>query len=117
MRYEEMPGPLEGWTYDEHGTIYTATGYRCTAQHIECALWLMQCYSLEVRRYLIHSDEEAGALRPVYELSDLSANVPPTRIRTKPEKRVLRDEKKNLQPRRGAVSALRAQAKDQPPSP
>lgn len=30
MRYEELPGPLEGWTYDEHGVIYTASGYKTT---------------------------------------------------------------------------------------
>ena len=81
MRYEELPGPLEGWTYDEQGTIYTASGYRCDARHIEAALWLFGCFSIEASRFLIHSDEAADALRPVYELSDLTANAMPTRIR------------------------------------
>ena len=80
MRYEELPGPLEGWTYDENGVVYTTSGYRCDARHIEAALWLFGCFSTEARRYLIHSDEAAGALRPVYELSDLTARQKPTRL-------------------------------------
>jgi hypothetical protein len=32
MRYEEMSGPLEGWICDENGTIYTASGYKCSAR-------------------------------------------------------------------------------------
>jgi len=82
MRYEELSGPLEGWTYDDNGTIYTASGYRCDARHIEAALWLFGCFSIEARRFLIHSDECAGALRPVYELSDLTATQKPTRLKT-----------------------------------
>jgi hypothetical protein len=88
MRYEELPGPLQGWTYDEHGTIYTATGYRCSAPQIECALWLMGCFSIEAQRFLIHSDEAEGALRPVYELSDLTTRQSPTRYRMKTKKAV-----------------------------
>lgn len=81
MRYEELPGPLEGWTYDENGTVYTASGYKCSAQTLECALWLFQCYCTDARRHLIHSDEAPGALRPLYELSDLSDQAKPTRLR------------------------------------
>ena len=81
MRYEEMSGPLKGWTYDESGTIYTASGYKCSARTLEGALWLFQCYGIKARRYLIHSDEAPGALRPLYELSDLSDQVPPSRLR------------------------------------
>lgn len=84
MRYEPLPGPLEGWTYDEHGTIFTASGYRCDARHIEAALWLMNCFSIEARRFLIHSDEAANALRPVYELSDLTPSLKPTRLQGTP---------------------------------
>lgn len=41
MRYEELPGPLAGWTYDENGTVYTASGYRCDARHCSQApRWL-----------------------------------------------------------------------------
>lgn len=79
MHYEELPGPLAGWTYDENGTVYTASGYRCDARHIECALWLFECFSIEARRWMIHSDEAPGALRPVYELSDLTINQAPTK--------------------------------------
>lgn len=43
MRHEETPGPLKGWTYDETGRIYTASGSRCDARTLECALWLFQC--------------------------------------------------------------------------
>lgn len=66
MRYEQLQGPLEGWTYDENGTIYTASGYHCSAQTLECALWLFECYSGEGRRYLIRSDEAPGASRSLY---------------------------------------------------
>lgn len=85
MRYEELGWPLNGWTYDEYGTIYTASGYKCSARALEGALWLFQCYGIEARRYLIHSDEAPGALRPLYELSDLSDQVPPSRLRVAPE--------------------------------
>jgi|GEM_PF-2129614 len=81
MRYEEFGWPLGGWTYDERGTIYTTSGYRCSARTLECALWLFQCYGFEARRHLIHSDEAFGALRPLYELSDLSDRTAPTRLR------------------------------------
>lgn len=82
MRYEELPGPLEGWTYDETGTIHTASGYRCDARTLECALWLFQCYGGEARRYLITSDEAPGALRPLYESSDAdrTGEIKPTRL-------------------------------------
>lgn len=81
MRYEEFPGPLTGWTYDERGTICTVSGYKCNARTLECALWLFQCYSSEARRYLIRSDEAPGLLRPLYEPSDLSDQATPTRLR------------------------------------
>lgn len=82
MRYEEMGGPLDGWTYDERGTIHTRSGYRCTAQTLECALWLFQCYGGEARRYLIHSDEHPGALRPLYETSDAKSGPAGSRVGT-----------------------------------
>lgn len=97
MRYTELPGPLEGWTYDEHGTIYTASGYQCSARTLECALWLFQCYRSEARKYLIRSDEAPGALRPLYEVSDV----------TEP-KRVLRVEESG----KPARSMIRCQGKD-----
>ena len=71
MRYEELPGPLEGWTYDEHGTIHTASGYKTTARQIEFAMWMWRCLTAEAKSWMIHSDERPGALRPLYETGDL----------------------------------------------
>lgn len=80
MRYEELPGPLEGWTYDEHGTIHTASGYRCTARQIEFCMWMYDCMTSEARRWMIRSDEGPGALRALYESSDLhDPHAPPTK--------------------------------------
>lgn len=73
MRYEELPGPLEGWTYDEEGTIYTATGYRCSAKQIEFCLWMLNVMSSEAKLWKIHSDEHPGATRPLYEIADLKS--------------------------------------------
>ena len=75
MRYEELSGPLQGWTYDEAGTIYTASGYKTTARQIEFCMWMYECMRAETRQWLIHSDEAAGALRPVFETSDLKART------------------------------------------
>jgi len=41
VRYKELSGSLEGWTYDEEGVMHTPSGYRCTAQQIEGMLWLL----------------------------------------------------------------------------
>ena len=76
MRYEELPGPLQGWTYDEAGTIYTASGYKTTARQIEFCMWMYECMRAETKQWMIHSDEAAGALRPVSETSDLGAAKP-----------------------------------------
>lgn len=75
MRYVELHGPLEGWTFDENGTIYTRSGYRCSARTLECALWLFQCYGSEARRWMIRSDEHPGALRPLYDVEDAKERV------------------------------------------
>ena len=99
MHYEELPGPLEGWTYDERGVIYTSSGYRCSARQLEFAMWMWSCMTTEAKRWMIHSDERPGASRPLYETADLKSDR--------------REEKKDLQPEREAATALRAQA--QPP--
>ena len=75
MRYEELSGPLQGWTYDEAGTIYTSSGYKTTARQIEFCMWMYECMRAETRQWMIHSDEAAGALRPVFEISDLKATT------------------------------------------
>ena len=84
MRYEEMGKPFgEGWTYGEDGVIYTPSGYRCTPQQIEGMLWLFGCLPFRPDQLLIHSDEAAGALRPLLERADMddSGQTPPTRLR------------------------------------
>lgn len=84
MRYEEIGEPFgTGWTYDDAGTIYTPSGYRCTPQQIEGMLWLFGCLPFRPEKYLIHSDEAAGALRPLYERSDIDPDgmIAPTRLR------------------------------------
>lgn len=83
MRYEELPGPLEGWTYDEEGVIHTPSGYRCTGQQIEGMLWLFGCLPFQPEKLLMHSDECAGALRPLYERADIdtTGTLEPTRYR------------------------------------
>lgn len=73
MRYEELPGPLEGWTYDEHGVIYTASGYKTTVRQIEFAMRMLDYLTSEAKRWMIRSDERPGALRPLYELADLKS--------------------------------------------
>lgn len=57
MRNEELHGPLQGWAYDETGTIHTPSGYKCTARLIESALWLFGCYGSDARQSWIRSDE------------------------------------------------------------
>ncbi|MES2404342.1 MAG: hypothetical protein V4567_08400 [Pseudomonadota bacterium] len=75
MRYEELPGPLQGWTYDERGVIYTASGYRTTARQIEFCMWMYECMSAEAKRWMIHSDECPGGLRPLYQVADLESGL------------------------------------------
>lgn len=91
MRYEELPGPLTGWTYDENGTIHTRSGYKCSAQTLECALWLFQCYSGEARKYLIRSDDAPGATRPLHEINDArdpgQQSTAATTLITRPQRR------------------------------
>lgn len=80
MRYEEIRGPFgEGWTYGEDGTIHTPSGYRCTPQQIEGMLWMFGCLPFKPDKYLIHSDEAAGAMRPLLEHSDIDGTIEPHR--------------------------------------
>lgn len=103
MHYEELKGPLTGWTYDSEGVIHTRSGYRATAQQIESALWLLGCWASDSRKYWIHSDEGTGALRRLHDTSDYVAG------RT-PEKAVLREEE-------GTARAVSAGAKPPHPHP
>ena len=98
MRYEELKGPLEGWTYDEAGTIYTASGYRTTPRQIEFCMWMYTCMTTEAKRWMIRSDEHPGALHPLFETQDLKpphARMTKSPLRTRScnaEKAVLREE-------------------------
>lgn len=97
MRYEELPGPLEGWTYDERGVIYTASGYKTTARQIEFCMWMYECLTDEAKRWMIRSDERPGALKPLFSPDDLKSGSAGKKERAR------------------AVSALRAQAKPAKP--
>jgi len=81
-----LPENWEGFRLDERGDMITRSGYKASPAIIEFALWMFECMSIEVRQYLIRSDEAPGALRPLYELSDLSDKIEPTRLRIEPEK-------------------------------
>jgi hypothetical protein len=73
MRYEELTGPLTGWTYDENGIIYTSTGYKTTARQIEFCMWMYDVMTGEARHWMIRSDERPGATRPLFDPNDLNA--------------------------------------------
>lgn len=88
MRYEELPGPLTGWTYDEHGVIHTANGYKTTARQIEFCMWMYDCLTEEAKRWMIRSDEHAGALRPLFEREDLKNESAGRKSRTTTRKEI-----------------------------
>lgn len=71
MRKEEFGEPLEGWTYNEQGEIFTASGYTTNAQHIEAALWIMGILLKQYAKDAIYSDERPRATRPLLEPKDL----------------------------------------------
>ena len=61
---------LEGWTIDTDGTITTPSGYRTSAQVIECALWLIGALRITEEKRIMHADTAPGARRPFYEPID-----------------------------------------------
>ena len=100
MRYEEMSGPLTGWTYDEHGTIYTASGYKTTARQIEFCMWMYTCMTTEAKRWMIRSDERPGALRPLFESRDLADSCQSNKqARSEQQKASQREKVKSARPR------------------
>jgi hypothetical protein len=50
--------------------MITRSGYKCSAQLLESALWLFGCYSHDATKHLIRSDEAPGIMRPLYETAD-----------------------------------------------
>ena len=61
---------LEGWTIDTDGTITTPSGYRTSAQVIECALWLFGALRITEEKKIMYADTAAGGRRPFYEPAD-----------------------------------------------
>lgn len=74
----ELPEPFTGWTIDDAGTIHTPSGYRCTPQQIEAALWLVGSMRWERGKRVMFADTPLVEPRPrMYELRDLE--LPPAR--------------------------------------
>lgn len=80
---EFLPPNWSGFGFDRDGLLITRSGYRCSPQSLESALWLVGCMRADARKLLLRSDEAAGALRPLYETSDAddTGQVQPTRLR------------------------------------
>ena len=80
---EFLPENWAGFGFDRDGLLITRSGYRCSPQSLESALWLVGCMRADARKLLLRSDEAAGALRPLYETSDAddTGQVQPTRLR------------------------------------
>lgn len=78
-----LPPNWEGFRFNDRGELTTRSGYRCSPQSLEAALWLLGCWSSESRQYLIRSDEARSAVRPLYETSDAddSGKTKATRLR------------------------------------
>jgi hypothetical protein len=69
----ELGAPFEGWHYDEEReTIYTLSGYRCTPEQIESALWLVGILRHEtIAKHLMFADTPLVEPRPkIYDLRD-----------------------------------------------
>ncbi|MEP6485360.1 MAG: hypothetical protein ABJB01_12995 [Rudaea sp.] len=96
--YTELPEPFTDWTVDDNGTIYTASGYRCTPQMIESALWLMGFGKELYGKKLMFADDQIA--RPIYSIEDI--RVPPKRpIRVQRPKAVLQDENEDIEAQTG----------------
>ena len=70
MREEQLDWPLEGWSYNAEGEITTRSGYTTSAQHIECALWMLGILLKNYTKNAIYSDERPQATRPLTEPAD-----------------------------------------------
>lgn len=70
--FNQLPEPFKDWTIDENGTIHTRSGYKCSPELIEAALWLFGISSVKDRTKLMFAiDDTEGKKRPLYEISDL----------------------------------------------
>jgi hypothetical protein len=88
-QYTELTGPFAGWSYDDAGTVYSPSGYRCTGQLIECALWLFGMLRFDMGKRPIFADTAIGATRQLYDINDArSIEYTPAEIRvTRPADR------------------------------
>ena len=75
--YTNLPAPFKDWTVDEDGTIHTASGYRCTPQILEAAMWLMESgkYIAGSKRMFSADEICTAKKRTLYEISDI--RIPP----------------------------------------
>lgn len=65
----ELCPPFAGWRLDAEGTIHTPSGYRCTPEQIEAALWLLRV--VDVRRQTLFADTPLVEPRRVVDLADM----------------------------------------------
>lgn len=118
---EYLPESWAGFGFDRDGLLITRSGYKCSPQSLEAALWLVGCMRFDATKLLIRSDEAPGAFRPLYETSDAdeTGETKPTRLRlVEDQKRVSGGARevlgKNQADRRGAASGhLEASDQDQ----
>lgn len=104
---DHLPENWHGFRFDERGDLITRSGYKASPQLIESALWLLGCWTHESRRYLIRSDEARGALRPLYETSDVDpqGKIKPTRLQlVEPEQERVSQDANGAAPRPGELA-------------
>jgi hypothetical protein len=65
-----LPDPFVDWTIDDNGTIHTASGYRCTPQIIEAALWLFAFGQHTFGGKLMFSADDRKK-RSIYSIDDI----------------------------------------------
>ncbi|GAA0707434.1 DUF3653 domain-containing protein [Dokdonella soli] len=62
--------PFDGWTLDTDGILHTPSGYRCTPDQIEAALWLVGMLRFDHAKRPIFADSMIEPQRPLYEARD-----------------------------------------------
>jgi hypothetical protein len=69
--YTKLPTPFKDWTVDDDGTIHTASGYKCSPELIEAALWLFEAGKhLTGSKRMFSADDTI--VRPLYEIRDIT---------------------------------------------
>jgi hypothetical protein len=62
--------PFDGWTLDLDGIIHTPSGYRCTPNQLEAALWLTGMLRFDVGKRAIFTDSLIEPTRQCYDSVD-----------------------------------------------